>query len=427
MTPIRHRVLFTLHQHDRELDPQLQCRVKWGSSRFIVTLNTGYRIDRERWDADAQRCMPNSFHGRRRIPAATINSEILRYASAVEDAFRGFAESEIFPTVPAMRADLQARLTRQATVAPGADVLEAFDQFVAEQSVKNSWTESTVIKMRVVRGHLKAWRPGISWKDFDEAGLASYVTYLREKRKQNNVTVKRQLGYLRWFLAWAEGKGYMADGTYKLFRPKMKSGGKPVIYLTWEELMKVWNAELDGLYEDVRNIFAFCCFTGLRFSDAMNLRWSDVDRKSIRITTVKTADPLVIDLNKWSEEIIGRYVDEGFPDDHVFPVTANQVMNRYLHKICEDCGINAPVHLTWYKGSERFDEVKPKHELVTSHAGRRTFVVNALSMGIPPSVVMKWTGHSDYKAMKPYIDVSDAAKASAMALFDEKKDTSRPE
>ena len=25
-------------------------------------------------------------------------------------------------------------------------------------------------------------------------------------------------------------------------------------------------------------------------------------------------------------------------------------------------------------------------------------------LGIPVEVVMKWTGHSDYKAMKPYID-----------------------
>ncbi len=426
MTPIKHRILFTLHRHDRELDPQLQCRVKWGSSNFIVTLKTGYRVDRERWDPDLQRCRPGSFHGARRIPASTINAEITRYADAVEDAFRDFASKDIYPTVPAMKTDLQARLSKQATVSAPHDVLTAFDSFVSEQSVKNSWTDATCIKMRVVQRHLRAWKPGVQWKDFDEAGLASYVTYLRETRGQNNVTIRRQLGYLRWFLAWAEGKGYMADGTYRLFRPKMKSGGKPVIYLTWDELMTVWNAELDGLYEDVRNVFVFCCFTGLRFSDAMNLRWSDVGKKSISITTVKTADPITIDLNKWSEEILGRYVDEAFPEDHVFPTTANQVMNRYLHKICEDCGINSPVHITTYKGAERYDEVKPKHELVTSHAGRRTFVVNALSMGIPPDVVMKWTGHSDYKAMKPYIDVSDAAKAEAMAKFNE-KDTARPE
>lgn len=30
----------------------------------------------------------------------------------------------------------------------------------------------------------------------------------------------------------------------------------------------------------------------------------------------------------------------------------------------------------------------------------RTFIVNAMSRGIAPNVDMKWTGHSDYKAMK---------------------------
>ena len=47
-------------------------------------------------------------------------------------------------------------------------------------------------------------------------------------------------------------------------------------------------------------------------------------------------------------------------------------------------------------------------------AGRRTFIVNALSLGITPNIVMKWTGHSDYKAMKPYIDIVDSIKASSM-------------
>ena len=38
-------------------------------------------------------------------------------------------------------------------------------------------------------------------------------------------------------------------------------------------------------------------------------------------------------------------------------------------------------------------------------------------LGIAPNVVMKWTGHSDYKSMKPYIDIADKAKKTAMDLF----------
>ncbi len=35
-----------------------------------------------------------------------------------------------------------------------------------------------------------------------------------------------------------------------------------------------------------------------------------------------------------------------------------------------------------------------------------------------PQVVMKWTGHSDYKAMRPYIDIAEKTKSDAMKLID---------
>lgn len=39
-------------------------------------------------------------------------------------------------------------------------------------------------------------------------------------------------------------------------------------------------------------------------------------------------------------------------------------------------------------------------------AGRRTFICKILALGILAQVVMKWTGHSNYKTMRPYIDLS---------------------
>ena len=76
------------------------------------------------------------------------------------------------------------------------------------------------------------------------------------------------------------------------------------------------------------------------------------------------------------------------------------------------------IEVTTYKGNVRTDKIQPKWELVGTHTGRRTFIVNALSLGITPNIVMKWTGHSDYKAMKPYIDIVDSIKASSMTKFD---------
>ncbi len=420
MTPIKYRVLFALHQHDRELDPQLQCRVKWGSSKFIVTLNTGYRVNPERWNSQLQCCVPGSFHGARRVPAADINAEIRRYQDAVEAVFTEFAQEGRFPSVPDVRAAVKAQLTYASGKAPEMDVLRAFDQFTLEQGAKNAWSDATHTKWRVFRRHLQAWRPMLTWDDFDERGLTSLVNYFREDRGHKNSTLQRDLSFARWFLSWADQHGYLKATDYRQFRPKLKGAGKKeVVFLTWDELMQLWEWEPDSPFRgQVRDLFCFCCFSSLRYSDAVNLRWPDVGAESFHITTQKTADPLEIQFNQWSQELVDRYVDESFPGERVFPPISNQVMNRALHAICRDCGIDSPVHRTWYKGNERHDEVKPKYEVVTTHCGRRTFICNALAMGISPTVVMQWTGHSNYQSMQPYIGVSQETKAAAMAVFE---------
>jgi len=93
-------------------------------------------------------------------------------------------------------------------------------------------------------------------------------------------------------------------------------------------------------------------------------------------------------------------------------------MNMYLKELCELCDFNTPMTVTSYQNGVRGDFVFPKWQLIGTHAARRTFICHALSSGIPPQVIMKWTGHSDYKAMKPYIDVAEGTTASAMELFD---------
>ena len=120
-----------------------------------------------------------------------------------------------------------------------------------------------------------------------------------------------------------------------------------------------------------------------------------------------------------SKAILEKYKSVHFEDHKALPVISNQKMNDYLKELGELAEINDPVRETYYKGNERIDTVTPKYALLGTHAGRRTFICNALALGIPAQVVMKWTGHSDYKAMKPYIDVADDIKANAMNKFNQ--------
>lgn len=198
----------------------------------------------------------------------------------------------------------------------------------------------------------------------------------------------------------------------------LKQTQKKVIYLSKEELKAVRDLELKGenvFLEPVRDIFLFCCFSSLRYSDASSLKWNDVKDDHIEVTTVKTADSISIEINDMMRSILDKYKDVPSKNGLVFPYYTNQAMNRDIKVLCRIAGIDQEERITTYRGNERIDEIKKKYELVGTHTGRRTFIVNALSRGIAPSVVMKWTGHASYNSMKPYIDIVDTIKASEMS------------
>ena len=117
----------------------------------------------------------------------------------------------------------------------------------------------------------------------------------------------------------------------------------------------------------------------MRYSDVFNLRRSDIKGDHIEVTTVKTSDSLIIELNDHSKAILEKYKDVEFENDKALPVITNQKMNGYLKELAELAEINEPVRQTYYKGNERIDEVTPKYALLGTHAGRRTFICNALA------------------------------------------------
>lgn len=71
-----------------------------------------------------------------------------------------------------------------------------------------------------------------------------------------------------------------------------------------------------------------------------------------------------------------------------------------------------------FRGSQRVEEVIPKCDLISTHTARRTFVVTALTLGVPAEVVMRWTGHADWSSMRPYVAIVDELKKKEMGRFD---------
>ena len=374
--------------------------------------------------------MKNGCTNKLKQSASEINAALLGYYTELQEIFKRFEVAEIMPSPAEVKEAFNNRHGQnEKTELSSTDMsnvpsnfYEAFDDFVRVCGRQNDWTHSTFEKFAVVKNHLKNFRSELSFDFFDEEGLTEYVQFLREVREMRNSTIGKQLSFLKWFLRWSFKQGMHSNNAYDTFKPKLKDMQKKIIFLTWEELNRLREFKIPPTkqaLERVRDVFLFQCFTGLRYSDVFNLRRSDIKGDHIEVTTVKTSDSLVIELNKHSKAILEKYQDVVFEHDKALPVITNQKMNEYLKELAELAGINEPIRQTYYKGNERIDEVTPKYALLGTHAGRRTFICNALALGIPPQVVMKWTGHSDYKAMKPYIDIADDIKANAMSKFNQ--------
>ena len=427
---IKRNIIFTLESRKKDgvlitENVPIRMRVNFASKRIEFT--TGYRIDAIKWDADKQR-VKNGCSNKLKQSASEINASLLEYYTEIQSIFKKFEVEEAMPTPEQIKEAFNA-LHKPASEEPKTkekvlpcDFFQVFDDFVEDCGRQNDWTDSTYEKFAAVKNHLTNFREGLTFEFFDERGLNDYISYLRDVKEMRNTTIGKQLSFLKWFLRWAFKKGVHQNNAYDSYKPKLKSTQKKIIFLTWDELNRLREFKIPSnkqALERVRDVFLFQCFTGLRYSDVFNLHRSDIKGDHIEVTTVKTSDSLIIELNNHSKAILDKYKDVAFENDKVLPVITNQKMNDYLKELAEMAGIDEPVRQTYYKGNERIDDVTPKYALLGTHAGRRTFICNALALGIPPQVVMKWTGHSDYKAMKPYIDIADDIKASAMSKFNQ--------
>lgn len=260
----------------------------------------------------------------------------------------------------------------------------------------------------------------------------------------NEKSAQKRYKELRWFLTWAVRKGYTTEQTINTYKAKFKIIQKPVIFLTLEELNRLRDyvipengtvVELTdgygrkyektvreaGALNKTRDLFCFCAYTSLRYSDMAQLKRRDVYKDAIHVVTEKTDKPLEIPLNNYSRAILKKYESEDFRSGLALPVIANQKMNFYLKDLCELCGFNELITISEYRNGDgkRSDETCEKWQLISTHAGRRTFICLALSKGMTPNMVMNFTGHSDYDAMKPYIAIAADDATKAMRLLND--------
>ena len=426
--------------------------------------NIGFTIDPAMWNAEKQE-VKKSYKNLAGYTGAEINSRISKITEHFASYELTLSEQ---PTVKDLETELKKVIygsdvhlaslhkgdkdmdsLKQKTEQAKEEALEKLapsaysyvDEYLKARAREVSWTIETAKANKTFKNQLGKFNKTVPLSYFNQEGLAAYVDFLRFTLELEDSSVRKQYKNLAAFLNWCNAHGYAHLPDVATYHPVFKVPAKPVIFLTHEELLKLYNYEVPksgekvtlkdmsgreyektvqepGALAKTRDLFCFCAFTSLRYSDMANLHRYDVQDGAISVVTQKTNARLQIKLNSYAQAILDKYKDQYFPGDLALPVISNQKMNQYLKEICELCGFNEPIHITGFRKGRRYDITVPKYSEISTHCGRKTFICFMLSIGIAPQVVMKFTGHADYKSMKPYIDIAEKAKTDAMDAMD---------
>lgn len=296
-------------------------------------------------------------------------------------------------------------------------VKELYVKFVNEETKKKDLADRTQYRLLMALNPILRFDPN--------ATISTMATYewvhrycdWNVGRGISNTTTKSLYTYLHWFLAWCYRNGYCGND-FERFRLELKLVDlkeKLVVFLTMDEIGRLQRLQLEGNLELTRDIFLFQCFTGLRISDVKKLCKSDIFDGHLHVVVQKTGVSLNNRLNEHALAIVEKYIS--IPGDTLFPSISTNQLDVNLRTIGKMAGIDDPVQKIDYRNHTREVIMVPKWQLMTTHVGRKSFVVNSLDLGLTATQVIAYTGHASITAMQPYISISQKKKDAAMDVW----------
>jgi len=179
-------------------------------------------------------------------------------------------------------------------------------------------------------------------------------------------------------------------------------------FLTTHELAALESKEIRlPRLSMVRDIFVFCCYTGLAFVDVTNLKPANICKGEdgglwIKTYRQKTTIPVNVPILKQAQRIMDKYQNNirATTNGTIFPVLSNQKMNSYLKELAEICDIT---------------------KVLTFHIARHTFATTVtLLNGVPMETVSKLLGHTTMRSTQVYAKVIERKVSEDMAVLNER-------
>lgn len=241
-------------------------------------------------------------------------------------------------------------------------------------------------------------------KDIQYSFVTDFEHFLKVIRKCNHNSSQKYIRNFRKIINNAIKNDWLDNDPFKAYRVKLRETKR--VFLTKEELAKLEELDLQiTRLDQVRDVFIFCCYTGLSYVDVEKLTRKQVlighdGNLWINIDRTKTGSPSNIPKLSKATNILGKYKDNPniIASDRLLPVISNQRINAYLKELAALASID---------------------EKLTFHAARHTFATTVtLSNGIPIETVSSMLGHKNFKTTQIYAKVVQAKIGNDMKHLD---------
>lgn len=229
----------------------------------------------------------------------------------------------------------------------------------------------------------------IALKELTPAFISDIEAFLRTDKHICENSLSIYILPLRSMVFKAMDNGWLTRDPFREYKvPKVDTTRG---FLTKEEIHLLMNVELKRkTMQLIRDLYLFCCFTGLAFADLKNLKEEHIqtffdDSEWIVINRQKTGVRATIKLLDYPKSIMEKY--RGLcADGRIFPVPCYSDCRGILLRIAKRCGITK--HLTW-------------------HMSRHTMATEiCLTNGVPIETVSSILGHKNIKTTQIYAKIT---------------------
>lgn len=272
----------------------------------------------------------------------------------------------------------------------------------SERKLKTGQSDESSRQIDKMIKHLIAYKGDkVTMAEIDKAFCEGFLEYLKSVTVRNGIQmaeVTQHTYYKRFSMAlgWAVKKDVIAENPATKVDRDLKPGvpESKREHLDVEEVKALIATPCKN--EATKQTYLFSCFSGLRCSDIVDLKWGDIVTRGgqmwIEKVMIKTRKPLSVPLTNealmWMPER-GNASDS----DKVFAVPTQAHLNKVVKDWAEKAGVTK--HLTF-------------------HTARHTFATLELTAGADLYTVSKLLGHSNIKITQVYAKIVDKAKVDGV-------------